>query len=507
MVEGVNVWSGGAATTHFMDEVALVRHAKYLLAVAALIGADLAQAQYALQDAFPALPSFSLPVEVTQPPDGSNRLFVVEQRGRIYVFENSGAVSGRRLFLDLTDIVSASGGETGLLGLAFHPSYSSNGYFFVSYTSSRSGSLKSYLSRFNVSGSDPDSAVVASEVVLLSVDQPYANHNGGKIAFGPAGYLYMALGDGGSANDPLNNGQSLTTLLGKILRLDVDTPSPPRAYGIPPGNPFAGNTLGVREEIWAYGLRNPWKFSFDLGTGTLWAGDVGQGAREEIDTIVAGGNYGWRLMEGTLCTPGVNPSCQDTAGLLRPVWEYDRSAGDVSVTGGYVYRGLSIPDLHGRYVYGDFASGRIWALSTGEAGPAVNELLLDSPYQISSFGVDREGELYALSYGSPGRLYRLIETATSAEADVLPVVFGLEQNYPNPFNPRTDIVYYVAGPGPVRLTVYDLLGREVAVLVDGALSPGTHSVAWDATTFPSGIYVYRLTSGKLVEARRMVLLK
>jgi glucose/arabinose dehydrogenase len=476
------------------------------LIIATTAAAPSARAQYALEDAFPALPAFSLPIELVPPGDGTGRMFVAEQRGRIYVFDIADPAGTRRVFLNLSDIVSTSGGETGLLGLAFHPAYETNGLFFVNYTSSRSGSLKSHVSRFAVSATDPDSAVEESEVVLFTEDQPYENHNGGKLAFGPDGLLYVSLGDGGSGNDPGNNGQSRTTLLGKILRIDVDTPAPPLEYSIPSTNPFAGNTQGFREEIYAYGLRNPWKFSFDAETGTLWAGDVGQGAREEIDTIVLGGNYGWRLMEGTLCTPGVNPSCQDTAGLLLPVWDYGRSAGDVSVTGGYVYRGSAIPGLRGRYVYGDFASGRIWALTVVAGSPATNALLLDSPQQISAFGVDRQDELYVVGYGT-GRIYRLTGPATSVESQHMPVSFGLDQNFPNPFNPSTRIAFRIPESGRIRLSVHDLLGREAAVLVDGVTPAGNHEVRFDAGGLPSGVYVIRLASGALVDARRMLLLR
>ena len=376
----------------------------------------------------------------------------------------------------------------------------------MNYTSSRSGSLKSYVSRFSVSDDRPRLCRQVERGHPLSQDQPFENHNGGRVAFGPDGYLYASLGDGGSGNDPMNNGQTLTTLLGKILRIDVDIQAAPLEYSIPPTNPFAGNTQGFRREIYAYGLRNTWKFSFDAETGTLWAGDVGQGSREEIDTIVLGGNYGWRLMEGYLCTPGVNPTCQDTAGLLRPVWDYDRSAGDVSVTGGYVYRGAAIPGLKGKYVYGDFSSGRIWALTTDGVNPAMNALLMDSPHQISSFAVDGQNELYVVAYGS-GRIYRLTGPATSIEPRTAPVAFGLGQNYPNPFNPSTGIVYSIARSGQVRLSVHDLLGREVAVLVDGLTSAGSHEVTFDAAGLPSGIYVYRLASGNMVEARKMLFLK
>jgi glucose/arabinose dehydrogenase len=228
--------------------------------------------QYVLHDAFPALSAFSFPVEMVHAGDGTNRLFVMEQRGKIFVFENSATVSDRKLFLDISDRVSQSGSETGLLGLAFHPNYSANGLLYVNYTRSIGGQLMSFVSQFQVSQANPDSAVRGSETILLTVNQPFSNHNGGCLRFGMDGYLYIGLGDGGSAGDPQNNAQNRTNLLGKILRIDVNNPSGGMNYGIPADNPFVGNSSGYREEIFAYGLRNPWRFSFDRLTGTLWAG-------------------------------------------------------------------------------------------------------------------------------------------------------------------------------------------------------------------------------------------
>ena len=461
-------------------------------------------AQITLTDAFPSLPSFSLPIECVSAGDGTGRLFVVEQRGKIWVFNAAAASPQRRLFLDLTGVVSTTGSETGLLGLAFHPQYATNGQFFVDYTSSSSGSLKSYIARYIVSATNPDSAVKTSETIFLSVDQPYENHNGGKIAFGPDGYLYISFGDGGSGNDPQNNGQSLTTALGKILRIDVNSSTLPYNYTIPPTNPFASNSQGYRKEIYAYGLRNPWKFSFDALTGTLWAGDVGQGAREEIDTIVAGGNYGWRVMEGKICTPNVNPDCRDTAGTILPLWDYGRGSGDVSITGGYVYRGNAIPSLRGRYVYADYASGRIWALTLNGTQPATNALLLDAPYTVSSFAQDRERELYVVSYGT-GRLYRITGPATDTGSSALPRTFSLSENFPNPFNPTTTIRFEIPVASAIRLSVFDLLGHEVRVLVDSTVSAGSYEATLDAAGLASGIYLYRLRAGSFEQTRKMVL--
>jgi hypothetical protein len=357
-----------------------------------------------------------------------------------------------------------------------------------------------------VSSINPDSAVKASSTILLSVDQPYENHNGGKLAFGPDRFLYISFGDGGLANDPQNNGQTLSTLLGKILRIDVDSQTQPFAYGIPATNPFASNTQGIRREIFAFGLRNPWRFSFDAQAGTLWAGDVGQGSREEIDTVRAGGNYGWRLMEGTICTPGVNPGCADTAGLIRPVWDYDRSNGDVCVTGGYVYRGTSVPVLRGKYIYADFASGRIWALTMNGASPPTNVLLLDSPYGISAFGEDRHHELYIVSY-SDGKLYKLTGPATIVRTPPGPAAFSLSENFPNPFNPTTTIRFQLPESSVIRLSVIDLTGHEVAVIVNGTEPPGEHEVTFDASDLASGVYLCRLRAGSNVQTRKMLLLR
>jgi glucose/arabinose dehydrogenase len=483
-----------------------VNHTRLLTGTVLMLWSTIAaQAQYTLVDAFPSFPAFSSPIEFVRTTDGTDRMFVAEQRGRIFVF-NTAAPATPRLFLDLRDIVSPSGSEMGLLGLAFHPAYASNGQFYVDYTSSSSGSLKSYVARYTVSTTNPDSAVKASGVVLLSVDQPFENHNGGKIAFGPDGYLYISFGDGGSGNDPQNNGQNLSVLLAKILRIDIDTQAPPLAYGIPPTNPFATNVQGIRKEIFAFGVRNPWKFSFDAQTGALWAGDVGQGAREEIDTIRSGGNYGWRLMEGMLCTPGVNPTCSDTAGLIRPLWEYPHSAGDASITGGYVYRGNAIPVLRGKYIYADYSSGRIWALSTNGTSAPTNALLLDSPYSISSFGEDRHRELYVVAY-SNGRVYRLTGPATDADLTPTPLSFSLFDNYPNPFNPTTTIRYQIPVTAGVRISVFDLLGREVALLVDETKTQGTHEVRFDAGPLSSGVYLIRMHAGTFLQTRKTILVR
>jgi glucose/arabinose dehydrogenase len=406
-----------------------------------------------LQSAFPNL-SFSSPVDLQNAGDSTNRIFVVTQSGVIYVFDNTPSIAQNqvKVFLDIQDHVT-NGGELGLLGLAFHPNYENNGYFYVNYTAP--GPLRSIIARYQVSAGDPNTADKNSELILLQIDQPFSNHNGGQLAFGPDGYLYVSLGDGGSGGDPQNNGQSLSTILGKILRIDVNMSSGGRNYSIPPDNPFFGNTAGFREEIYAYGLRNPWRFSFDFSTGRLWAGDVGQDLWEEIDLIEKGKNYGWRIMEGNHC---FNPSTNcNTTGLTLPVWEYGHnSEGGNSVTGGHVYRGMNVPELAGKYVYGDFISGRVWTLSYDGINPAVNTLLLNSGLAIASFGVDRQKELYICAFD--GKIYKFVSTNPPPTPTPTPMptpstslIWGISGDIPLPEDydgdKKADIVIWRPGEG------------------------------------------------------------
>ena len=349
--------------------------------------------------AFPDL-SFTRPVDLQYPPDNSNRIFVVEQAGVISVFPNDKNTSGKTTFLDIRQKVDDQGNEEGLLGLALHPDYKTNGYFYVNYTAS--GPNRTVISRFKVSAANADQADPASEQVLLTFEQPYSNHNGGQVSFGPDGYLYIAVGDGGSGGDPHENGQNRSTLLGKILRIDVNKEENGKKYGIPSDNPFAGNSNGYREEIFAYGLRNPWRFSFDSTNGRLWTGDVGQNDYEEIDIVENGGNYGWNVMEGNHCfdpKSGCNRS-----GLGIPIHEYGRGEG-ISVTGGFVYRGATVPDLEGKYIYADYATRRVWAIEHSDLSKPVNSLLFEADFNISSFGVDQNNELYLC--GFDGKIYRM----------------------------------------------------------------------------------------------------
>ena len=345
------------------------------------------RSMFRTEEAFPFL-YFDFPVDITHANDGSKRLFVVEQAGVIKVFENKHTSTNASPFLDIRKKVHY-GGEAGLLGLAFHPDYGHNGYFYLNYTTKAAGKLQTVIVRYRVSSSNPNQADSASEKVLLRFDQPWDNHNGGAVKFGPDGYLYIATGDGGSWGDPHNNAQNKKVLLGKILRIDVNGRGKGN-YSIPPDNPFSGNKEGLREEIYAYGLRNPWRISFDPPTNTLWAGDVGQNKHEEIDIIVKGGNYGWSRKEGMECYRTRN--CDDPA-FIDPVLDLPQADGERSITGGFVYRGKKLPSLSGKYIFGDYISGRIFALETKQGKAVKNSLLVDKVGQISSFGVDADNEL------------------------------------------------------------------------------------------------------------------
>ncbi|HUF66810.1 MAG TPA: PQQ-dependent sugar dehydrogenase [Gemmatimonadaceae bacterium] len=336
------------------------------------------------------------PVYLTAPPN-DNRLFIVEQPGRIRIVRNGQLL--QQPFIDLSSRLS-SGGERGLLGLAFHPSYATNGFFYVNYTDN-SGDTRVVRYARSV---NPDVADPASADTVLTVDQPFGNHNGGHLLFGPDGMLYIPLGDGGSGGDPQNNAQTLSTLLGKLLRIDVNSGSP---YAIPPDNPFTGR-VGARFEIWAYGLRNPWRTSFDRGSSLYFIADVGQNREEEINAVertVGGLNYGWRIMEGSSC---YNPSPCDEAGLTLPVHTYATSGGNCAVTGGYVYRGSSIPEIAGHYFFTDHCRGGLRSLRVVDgAAQDVREWDVGSTGNVSSFGEDAAGELYIVGYG--GTVWRIVK--------------------------------------------------------------------------------------------------
>jgi glucose/arabinose dehydrogenase len=361
-----------------------------------MLGMEHAQAALRLQRVAAGL---TRPVAVTHAGDGSGRLFIVLQDGTIRIRNSAGL--REQPFLDIRSLVSCCG-ERGLLSAAFHPQYRTNGFFYVNYTNKAGNTV---IARYTVS-TDPNVANPASRKVILTVAQPFPNHNGGQIQFGPNGYLYIGMGDGGSSGDPENRAQNLRTLMGKILRIDVNRTSANRAYGIPPTNPFVGRA-NVRPEIWASGLRNPWRFSFDRATGDLYLGDVGQGNWEEVNFQNArsrgGENYGWRRMEGRHCH---NPTTGCQTGTLKlPIIEYSHAAG-CAVTGGYRYRGARTSSLVGRYLYGDYCSGRIWAATFNSGSGWRVAALHNSGFQISAFGEDQAGEVYVVDYN--GAVYRIV---------------------------------------------------------------------------------------------------
>ncbi|MDQ3606229.1 MAG: PQQ-dependent sugar dehydrogenase [Gemmatimonadota bacterium] len=380
------------------------RRGTVLLSLLALLGCNgttspegEVDAQVRLQEIASGLES---PVYLTAPASDP-RLFIVEQPGRIRIVRNGSLLATP--FLDIRDRVG-SGGERGLLSMAFHPQYAANGFFYVNYTD-RGGDTR--IERYRV-GSDPDLADPASARLLLAVEQPYANHNGGLIKFGPDGMLYVGMGDGGSGGDPQGHGQNRGTLLGALLRIDVNRGDP---YAIPPGNPFVGQS-GARGEIWAYGLRNPWRFSFDRQTGQLYLADVGQDAIEEVNVVggsEAGLNYGWSVMEGSQCYGASSCSPQ---GMVLPVIEYGTRSEGCAVTGGYVYRGSAIPAIAGHYFYGDYCRGwiRSFRYANGEA-TQQRSWELGGVGNVLSFGEDAAGELYLLS--ANGRVYQLRPDAGS----------------------------------------------------------------------------------------------
>ena len=448
------------------------------------------------------------PIRLVAPP-GDPRLFVVEKEGRIRVFNGDG--SDRGTFLDLRGRLS-TGSEQGLLGLAFAPDYAASGRFYVDFIDPAGDSR---LVRYHAS-SNPDVADAASADTVMTIDQPYDNHNGGHLEFGPDGMLYWGLGDGGGAGDIGNRAQDGQSLLGKLLRLDVSG-----ADAVPAaGNPFLGTP--ERDEIWALGLRNPWCFSFDRLTGDLYIGDVGQESHEEVDIEPAGSgggrNYGWRRMEGFSC---YNPStgCNDGS-LTLPVHDYAHGGTPYrcSISGGYVYRGNAIPSLRGTYLFADYCSGEVWSVkwtAAGGLGPVLNRSAEFEPPtgfgSIPAFGQDAAGELYVLSYGA-GRAWRLVPDTTGTPTPRARTL-NLGEGTPNPFNGGTELAW-TADPdgGPVELAVFGCDGRRVLTLASGAAPDGEQHARWDGTDargrrLPAGVYLCRLRQGDRTLTTKLALVE
>jgi len=371
----------------------------------------------AVQRVFPDLPDFTQPIAMLQEPGNSARWYVVEKTGAVRVFDNTPGVSTTRPFINLSSLLNSDANnpndERGLLGMAFHPNYPTDPRVYFYYTGTQAGlGLVDRVSEFRTLDGG-DTAALNSELVLFNVDDPEGNHNGGNIAFGPDGFLYIGIGDGGGSNDAhggIGNGQLLTTLLGKMLRIDVASSTAGQTYTIPAGNPYAanarcnvnGNGAASCPEIYAYGFRNPWRWSFDRGSGELWLNDVGQGALEEVDRVTLGGNYGWRCFEGT--NP-FNSTCGSNPSPLAPIAQYGRSLGQ-STTGGFVYRGSAIPSLHGRYVFGDFATGNLWHIARDTPPTLTLGAGLSTNLAIASFAQDTAGELYIVNFG--GTIHRIV---------------------------------------------------------------------------------------------------
>jgi len=456
-------------------------------------------AQVSVEIAYPNL-NFNQPVDYLFADENSNDVFVVERIGQVHKFANIREVSNSEVVLDLSDVVSIQG-EGGLLGVAFHPNFPENPEAFAYYTPSNP--FRSVLSRFQVDTTTMEFNM-ASEEVLLEQSQPFNNHNGGQLRFGPDGMLYLSLGDGGGAGDPQENGQDRTTLLGSIIRIDIDSKDEGLNYSIPDDNPYVGNSQGFREEIYAYGLRNPFRFSFDAETGDLWVADVGQNRLEEVDVIKAGSNYGWNIMEGTECFG--SSSCNKDQFEL-PVFEYSHDIGE-SITGGFVYRGEDVPELSGAYVYADFVVGTVWSFEY-DGSNVSNQMVLGElgSNSVVGFGEDQQRELYICSFD--GFIYTFSSESATAlnDENTIPHRVTLFPNYPNPFNPATTISFELSEPRPVELTVYNSRGQEIANLLNQTMSSGRHDIRFDAGDLASGIYFYTLKTGNTQQTRRMTLIK
>lgn len=413
---------------------------------------------------------------------GDDRLFVAEQDGIIKIINASGTVNSTP-FLDITTRVQSSGNEEGLLGLAFHPDYATNGYFFVNYTRDIVGSSldETVVSRFTRSSTNPSIADPNSELEIITYTQPFSNHNGGELQFGPDGYLYISSGDGGSGGDPDNNSQNLGNLLGKLLRIDVNNSTMANPYAIPADNPFIGSP-SASDEIWAYGLRNPWKFSFDRMNGDIWIADVGQNAREEINRAAltdAGLNYGWRCYEGnaTYNTSG----CPSSSTLTFPVAEYLQTMGRCSITGGYRYRGSMYPNFNGLYFFADVCTQEVGYIE--DVGGSWAMTFEDFSGSLVAFGEDINGELYICSLG--GVVYRLIDNSLSVDEFDLNTV----SVYPNPSKNEINIDFSSVGTSILSsISIYDMQGKLIRNIVS------TEDVIQKINTsnMVTGIYVIRI---------------
>ncbi|WP_417291457.1 PQQ-dependent sugar dehydrogenase [Corallibacter sp.] len=433
-------------------------------------------------DIEPYASGFTNPVSIKHA--GDNRLFIVERAGVIKIVNNDGSTNPTP-FIDINTLVSNSGGERGLLGLAFHPNYLTNGFFYVNYINNNGDTV---ISRFVTNPPDGNTANPSTEEILLTIAQPYSNHNGGDIAFGSDGYLYIATGDGGSGGDPENRSQNLNSLLGKLLRIDVNTASGGNNYGIPNDNPFVG-TANARDEIWAYGLRNPWRFSFDRQTNDIWIADVGQNDIEEINMVpitTAGVNYGWRCYEGNSAynTTG----CPDVNTITFPVSQYSHSGSGAfkcSITGGYRYRGTAQSTLSGLYFFADYCSNEIGILEYNGTTWDMSFTQQYSGNNWTAFGEDVDGEIYVAGLSS-GNIFKIVDTNLSTDEFNLSSV----KMYPNPTN---DMVYFDSSSATniiSKITIYNIQGTAIKTVNN----TNNSSIKVSTKDLASGLYLTEITA-------------
>jgi len=413
---------------------------------------------------------FSAPTDIENA--GDSRLFVVQQTGAIRILNADGTINPTN-FLTLTNATISSSGERGLLGLAFHPNYATNGFFYLNYTNTAGNTV---IARYTVS-SDPNVANPSSAVTLLTINQPFSNHNGGTLKFGPDGFLYIGMGDGGSGDDPDNRAQNINDNLGKMLRIDVNGPAP---YGIPAGNPYVG--MAGNDEIWAIGLRNPWKFSFSKSNGDLWIADVGQNAVEEINKVPApltpGLNFGWRCYEGT--RPNITGGCAPIASMTMPFAEYDRSTGGHSITGGYAYTGANYPNLLGKYLFADYFQNRIGMVDT-TTGAISYSATFSGSASFTTFGEDVNGELYVAA-AATGRIHKITDTSLKV-TDFSKINFSVS---PNPAS--SEITVRISNANfPATLSIYDISGK---LLITENIQSNAAQVATNA--LQTGMYIVNL---------------
>ena len=462
----------------------------YLMLAALLLAPTLAQAQYVrTQEVFPAH-RYAAPTEFMPVPGHHHKVAVAYQPGIIRIHNLDSVAALPKVMLDITSLTHQDG-EMGLLGLAFHPRFPDTNKVYVNYINFTSGTVRNtVIASFRIDTATM-TGTAASREILLTYNQPYTNHKGGKVQFGPDGMLYIAAGDGGSQGDPTGNGQNKRVLLAKIMRIDVDRQDSGLAYAIPPDNPFADSAAPIRREIYAYGFRNPWRFTWDAPTNRLWVADVGQDTWEEVDTVISGGNYGWKLREGKHCY--IPPTNCDRPGLIDPVVEYRHTLG-CSITGGYVYRGSAVPIMQDRYIYGDYCTGRMWGvrLQNGVADSlflAQAHTVGTAILNICTFGLDDDGELYVL-HQPTGAIFKIVADPTATKPALQSA--GLAA-YPNPALQSLHVEFTLSASAKAGLRLVDVSGREtLSLFASKELTAGKQEFTLPTEKLPTGTYILEL---------------